>query len=137
MVQVRGLWIPILLVAIVMVILGIFVYISLSAPEQENKVLIMSVQNPAHAGGSYSLDVYVINDLGTPYDLQAQYFALQTNQGNVAANLTASDHTPLHFVQGQAQTVHLAFDLPASGTASSLTYSDPTLTVITMTLSPL
>ena len=36
MVEVIGLWVPLVLVAIVMTILGVFVLISLAAPEPDN-----------------------------------------------------------------------------------------------------
>lgn len=106
MVEVIGLWVPPVLVAIVMTILGAFVLISLAAPEPDNKVLIMSVQNPANSGGTYSLNV-----------------------------CTASQHSPLHLVQGQAQPFSLAFQLP-SGTPQSLAYDVPSFFLISMTLTP-
>jgi hypothetical protein len=50
----------------------------------------MSMQNPMSSGGTYSLNVYSINNLGTEYDLQVQYFTLHASNGDVLANLTAS-----------------------------------------------
>ena len=136
MAEVRGLWIPIVLVVIVMAIIGTFVYFSLSAPAPDNKVLLMSVQNPENSNGTYSLTVSTINNLGTDYDVQVQYFTLHTSDGDVLANLTASQGSPLHLVQGEEQPYDLVFQLP-SGTPQTLTYADPSLSVITMTVAPI
>lgn len=50
----------------------------------------MSVQNPVSSGGTYSLNAYTINNLGTEYDVQVQCFTLHASNGDVLANLTAS-----------------------------------------------
>jgi len=107
--EVRGLWIPIVLVLIVTAILGAFVHFSLLAPAPDDKVLPMSVQNPENSNGTCTLTVYTMNDLGMDYDVQVQYFTLRTSEGDILANLITSQASPFHLVQGEEQPYDLVF----------------------------